>query len=220
MLTPDEVASLAAHTDRIATGELDHIPDTSIQLEPVFRRGEKAVTDQVLSVRKLYNIAVYDDVMWAHVTHPKIADIIADLLGTDDIKMYGDQLFMKAPRTGSAQGWHQDSASWRDIFPMDLVSAWTAIDAATLDNGCLNFAPGTPPLGHVAGRALGPFCRRSGKRRLAHPARSPARRQHQLPPQPNAAPEQRQSDRHAAQGLCRALHARNFLARRSGHRRA
>ena len=157
VLTPDEVTSLAAHTDRIATGELEHIPDTSIQLEPVFRRGEKAVTDQVLAVRKLYNIAVYDDVMWAHVTHPKIADIIADLLGTDDIKMYGDQLFMKAPRTGSAQGWHQDSASWRDIFPMDLVSAWTAIDAATRDNGCLNFALGTHRWGMLRGERLAPF---------------------------------------------------------------
>ena len=71
VLTPDEVAALAAHTDRIATGELDHIPDTSIQLEPVFRRGEKAVTDQVLSVRKLYNIAVYDDVMWPTSPTPK-----------------------------------------------------------------------------------------------------------------------------------------------------
>ena len=92
VLTADEVAVLAAHTDCIATGELDHIPDTSIQLEAVFRRGEKAVPDQVLAVRKLYNLAVYDDVMWAHVTHPKIADIAADLLGTDDIKLYGDQL--------------------------------------------------------------------------------------------------------------------------------
>ena len=220
MLTPDEVAALAAHTDRIAAGELDHIPDTSIQLEPVFRRGEKAVTDQVLAVRKLYSIAVYDDVMWAHVTHPKIADIAADLLGTDDIKMYGDQLFMKAPRTGTAQGWHQDSASWRDIFPMDLVSAWTAIDAATLDNGCLKLRPGHPSLGHVAGRALGPFCRRPKKRRVAHPTRSPPPRQHQLPPQLDASSEQRQSHRYAAQGLCRALHARDFLARRGGHRRA
>ena len=104
----------------------------------------------MLAVRKLYNIAVYDDAMWAHVTHPKIADIIADLLGTDNIKMYGDQLFMKAPRTGSAQGWHQDSASWRDIFPMDLVSAWTAIDAATLDNGCLNL-PQAPTAGVCCG---------------------------------------------------------------------
>ena len=81
--------------------------------------------------------------MWQHATNTKIVDIIADLLDTDDIKLYSDQLFMKAPETGSAQPWHQDSASWRDIFPMDLVSAWTAIDDATPENGCLEFAVGT-----------------------------------------------------------------------------
>lgn len=143
VLSPDEVTDLAKHTDRIAAGQADHIPETSIQLEKVFREGTQVVTDQVLSVRKLFNLAVYDDVMWNHVSNHKIVDIIADLLGTDDIKLYGDQLFMKAPVTGTEQPWHQDSASWRDIFPMDLVTAWTAIDHATLENGCLNFAPGT-----------------------------------------------------------------------------
>ena len=128
VLSAEEVAALAAHTDLIAAGKVEQIPETSIQLEKVFREGEREVADQVLSVRKLYNLAVYDEVMWGHATHPKIVDIIADLLGCDDIKMYGDQLFMKAPVTGTEQPWHQDSASWRDILPMDLVSAWTAID--------------------------------------------------------------------------------------------
>ena len=62
-------------------------------------------------------MAVYDDLLWNHATNPAVVDIVADLLGTDDIKMYGDQLFMKSPVTGTAQPWHQDSASWRDIFP-------------------------------------------------------------------------------------------------------
>ena len=143
MLSKDELEALAAHTDRIAAGEAKHIPETSIQLEKIFRDGEQPVTNQVLSVRKLFNLAVYDEIMWSHVSNPKIVDIVAALLGTDDIKMYGDQLFMKAPKVGTAQGWHQDSASWRDIFPMDLVSAWTAIDPAMEENGCLNFVPGT-----------------------------------------------------------------------------
>ena len=105
------MAALAAHTDLIAAGKVEQIPETSIQLEKVFREGEREVADQVLSVRKLYNLAVYDEVMWGHATHAKIVDIIADLLGCYDIKMYGDQLFMKAPVTGTAQPWHQDSAS-------------------------------------------------------------------------------------------------------------
>ena len=157
VLSAGEVEVLAARCDLIASGGAEHIPETSIQLEKVFREGDRPVTDQVLSVRKLYNLAVHDPVMWDHVCNRKIVDIIADLLGTEDIKMYGDQLFMKAPETGTAQGWHQDSASWRDIFPMDLVSAWTAIDHATPENGCLNFIPGTHRWGMVRKNRLEPF---------------------------------------------------------------
>ena len=157
VLSEDEVAALAARADLIAAGEADHIPDANVQLEPAFLSGEREIENQVLSVRKLNNIAVHDPVMWEHATNPKIVDIIAALLDTDDLKMYGAQLFMKAPEVGRAKAWHQDSEAWRDILPMDLVSSWTAIDAATLDNGCLHFAPGTHRWGMLNGRQLAPF---------------------------------------------------------------
>ena len=157
LLDADEVADLAERADLIAAGKADHIPETSIQLERVFREGEREVENQVLSVRKLFNLAVYDDLLWGHVTNPKIVDVIADLMGTDDIKLYGDQLFMKPPEIGAAQDWHQDSASWRDILPMDLVTAWTSIDHATTDNGCLNFAPGTHRWGMLTRPRLEPL---------------------------------------------------------------
>jgi phytanoyl-CoA hydroxylase len=143
VLTTAEVEQVAAQADLIAAGKADHIPDTSVQLERIFREGKAEVKDQVLAVRKLYDLAVYDQTMWSHVCNPKVVDIITDLLGVEDIKMYGDQLFMKAAETGTAQPWHQDSASWRDILPMDLVTAWTALDEATEENGCLHFIPGT-----------------------------------------------------------------------------
>ena len=157
VLSAGEVASLGDHADLIAAGKATHIPDTSLQLESVFRDGVTAVADRVLATRKLFNMAVYDDLLWRHATNPAVVDIVADLLGTDDIKMYGDQLFMKSPVTGSAQPWHQDSASWRDIFPMDLVTAWTAIDDATLDNGCLCFVPGTHRWGMLSQERLSHF---------------------------------------------------------------
>ena len=50
---------------------------------------------------------------------------------------------MKPPRHGSAKEWHQDSASFRNIFPMDLISAWAAIDNVTIENGCLWMVPGS-----------------------------------------------------------------------------
>ena len=163
VLSSQEVEVLADHTDRIAEGQVKNIPETSTQLEKVYRDGDLEVTNQLLSVRKLFNIAVYDDVMWGHVTNTAIVDIVADLLSTDDIKLYGDQLFMKPPELGAEQPWHQDSGSWRDIFPMDLVSAWTAIDHATTENGCLNFAPGTQRCGMLRGQQREVFVRDLGK---------------------------------------------------------
>ncbi|MCY4484205.1 MAG: phytanoyl-CoA dioxygenase family protein [Spirochaetaceae bacterium] len=157
VLTDHQVATLGDHADLIADGRASHIPDSSLQLEPVFRDGATAVADRVLATRKLFNMAVYDDLLWRHATNPAVVDIVADLLGTDDIKMYGDQLFMKSPVTGSAQPWHQDSASWRDIYPMDLVTAWTAIDDATLNNGCLRFVPGTHRWGMLSKERLDHF---------------------------------------------------------------
>ncbi len=157
VVSAGEVAELADYADRVAAGHVSHIPAERVQLEGPFRRGEAPVVDRVLSVRKLSAVACRDEVFWRHACHPAIVDMVADLLGTDDIKLYNDQLFMKGPRTGSEQPWHQDSASWRDIFPMDLVTAWTAIDEATSQNGCLNFAAGTHRWGMVRKERLEPF---------------------------------------------------------------
>ena len=157
LLSKEEVSFLAARADLVAAGKAPNIPESSIQLEQVFRDGDRSVENQVLSVRKLFNLAVYDQQLWEHIANPKIVDVIADLLGTDDLKLYGDQLFMKPPEVGSAQAWHQDSASWRDILPMDLVTAWTAIDDATEANGCLNFVPGTHRWGMLRRDQLEPF---------------------------------------------------------------
>ena len=64
LLHQEELKTLGQRTDSIAAGKLPHIPQTSVQLEPIFRSGENTIVDQVLSVRKLYDIAVYDDRMW------------------------------------------------------------------------------------------------------------------------------------------------------------
>ncbi len=150
VLSPDEIETLSVQTDLIAAGKAKHIPEANIQLEKDFRNAVKSVENPMQGVRKLSGLANRDSVMWRHADNPKIVNIIADLLGTNDIKLFGDQLFMKAPEgVGTQQPWHQDSASWKTTFPMDLVSAWTAIDAATEENGCLNFIPGTHRWGMV-----------------------------------------------------------------------
>ena len=84
---------------------------------------------------------------WNHVVNEKIVDVISQLLETKDIKLYGNQLLMKNPEVGSEIYWHQDSASWMDIFPRDLITAWTTLDDSTSEDGCLKFIPGSRKFG-------------------------------------------------------------------------
>ena len=143
LLNADEISALASRADLIASGKADHVSAGTVQLEKPFREGDTDVEDRVMSTRKLAHIVPEDEILRAHATNSKIVDVIADLLDSDDITLYGDQLFMKPPHHGSAKEWHQDSASFKNIFPMDLVSAWAAIDNATIDNGCLWMVPGS-----------------------------------------------------------------------------
>jgi len=149
LLSPAEIQALAERSDLIGSGQAAHIPRERIQIEKQFRDNPGAVTDMLAAVRKLAHLANYDDVLRRHSLNAKILDVIADLLGTDDIALYGDQLFMKPAYHGSAKEWHQDSESFRNIFPMDLVSAWAAIDDATIANGCLWMVPGSQRWGVV-----------------------------------------------------------------------
>ena len=155
VLSPEHVDRLGKRADLIASGDAAHIPPDRIQLEKVVRDGETKVDDQRLAVRKLYWLAGYDDVLLEHAKQESVVDIIADLLDTGDIKLYADQLFMKPPMIGAAQGWHQDSGSFKDHFPMDLVTAWAAIDDATVENGCLQFVPGSHKWGLLSKDEVG-----------------------------------------------------------------
>ena len=110
LLSAQEVEPLQRRSDLIAAGGAAHIPDDSTWFEQGYEAAAHSEGERVRSIFKLFNLAVYDAVMWQHVTNVKIVEIIRDLLGSNDIKMYGDQLFMKPPQRGSAVPWHQDSA--------------------------------------------------------------------------------------------------------------
>jgi ectoine hydroxylase-related dioxygenase (phytanoyl-CoA dioxygenase family) len=142
LLTAAELEAVRERADQIASGEAEHVPERWVQPEPAVARGEVSAATRALAVRKLWSLVAFDDVMRAHASHPRILAVIRDLLGPD-IKLYGDQLFMKPPHIGSRKEYHQDSNSWKAIEPYDLVSCWAALDDATEENGCLRVLPGS-----------------------------------------------------------------------------
>jgi non-haem Fe2+, alpha-ketoglutarate-dependent halogenase len=92
----------------------------------------------------------------AHLGHGRVYDIltdsrivacIKDLLG-ENVVGWGSHFFCKMPGDGKRVSWHQDSSYW-PLTPSMAVTAWLAIDDASVENACMRYIPGSHRLGHL-----------------------------------------------------------------------
>ena len=135
LLTSEELDSLRRRMDAISEGRISSFPAEMIEFEPA----ADGNSDRP-AVRKINQCAERDDVFMSHAANSRILDIVELLIGPD-IKLFGSQCFMKPPG-GIQKPYHQDSAYFT-IEPKELVTCWTALDDATIDNGCLWVIPGS-----------------------------------------------------------------------------
>ena len=138
-LEEGEVEALRHRVRQIAEGEL-HFPEESIEYEP------GASGRRMETLRKINGPGLHDPFFVDHARHSRLLDPIVDLIGPD-VKLFGDQLFMKPPG-GIEKTYHQD-CPYFSIEPMAMVSAWVALDDVTEDNGCMYVVPGSHKLGAV-----------------------------------------------------------------------
>jgi ectoine hydroxylase-related dioxygenase (phytanoyl-CoA dioxygenase family) len=150
VLTPDELAAMRRRADEIARGALPEGSRITRQIEPAVERGDATARTYEDSLRKMVKLAWEDEVFRAHALRPAIVERLQALLGPD-ITLYQDQLFMKAPRVGSRQLYHQDQPAGFYIDPPDLlITCWTALDESTEENGCLRYLTGSHKLGPMS----------------------------------------------------------------------
>jgi ectoine hydroxylase-related dioxygenase (phytanoyl-CoA dioxygenase family) len=135
LLTESEIACLRQRVADIANGVVTTYPEASIEYEPGAPR-ERGLAN----VRKLNHCEHHDELLLDAARHPAILDVVESLIGPD-IKLLGEQLFMKPPG-GIEKAYHQDSPYFT-IEPMSLVSAWIALDDVTEENGCLKVIAGS-----------------------------------------------------------------------------
>ena len=146
VLTDDQVEALREHLDAVMEGKSS--------AKPVLLRnllGDKS--EQV--VVQVVNIWEADDVFRAHIYNPTICRMATQLIGTDTLRVWHDQIQYKPPRKGGPTNWHQDHPYWPIIEPPDLVSAWVALDDATVENGCMRMVPRSHKWGPHKGGTIG-----------------------------------------------------------------
>jgi chlorinating enzyme len=80
---------------------------------------------------------------WADrmVNHPKVLDIVEDLLGPN-VLCWTSNLFQKKPMQPQFVSWHQDSTYW-GLEPDEVLTVWIALMPSTPESGCLKVIPGS-----------------------------------------------------------------------------
>lgn len=123
-----------------------------VQLEPLVAQGKSLPDDPLFAVRKIWNLFGREEVITNLATDPKLLDIVEDLLGVSNILFFADKALLKPPKIGVEKPWHQD-LPYFPFEPKDSsgvhLAAWIALDQATVENGCMQYIPGSHKMGNL-----------------------------------------------------------------------
>ncbi len=72
----------------------------------------------------------------------KAITAVQQLIG-DPVVLHLDQVFLKPGKQGAGTNWHQDNAYFRIEDPLKGTAMWTAVHAATVENGTIHVIPGS-----------------------------------------------------------------------------
>ncbi|WP_327701911.1 chlorinating enzyme [Streptomyces decoyicus] len=128
-------------------------------LRPKLLNTKKAIYKQDKAVSGNTNLANYDrhldvDFLAEHIARPEIVDRVSSLLGPD-VLCWRSEFFPKYPGDEGTD-WHQadnfsnvaGSKHPQIVWPEDVefggtITVWSAFTEASLENGCLQFIPGS-----------------------------------------------------------------------------
>lgn len=140
ILEDDEIARLREEYDReferARSGQV-HFRNLAISDTDDLDEKNKAET-QMLQIMQMCERNIY----FRHLLYDaRILDRIEDLIGPN-IQLFHDQALFKPAHHGGPVHWHQDNAYWQ-CSPPNLVSCWLTLDDVTIENGAMQFIPGT-----------------------------------------------------------------------------
>jgi phytanoyl-CoA hydroxylase len=103
---------------------------------------------QLDCVRKLQTFVDFEPRLKNIAWHPNLQKVVSRLLEAAP-ELFADQALSKPPGIGREKPWHQDHAFFNLPMGTPIVGTWTALDPATLENGCMHVKPGTHKEGPV-----------------------------------------------------------------------
>jgi hypothetical protein len=129
------------------------LPGASVMWEPGFAPCGRDQAARELGIRKYFQFAQADPFFWGLLRDRRLTDPVEAVLGAG-VQVLQTMALVKPPEIGSAKDWHQDTPYFAIAPVAACVGIWLALDAATTENGCMQFVPGSHrdgPRPHVQG---------------------------------------------------------------------
>lgn len=153
LLDDDELKQLQDEIDAIMLGKASVDYDSMLmQLDSEDGAYDKAGPQtkghkgSTLNYRKIQDLE-FDPVFLRFMQWPIFRDICQRAYGHADIACFRAMFMNKPAKKGTFLPWHQDR--WKHLDRDPLVTLWTALDPATMENGCVQIIPGSHKLGLI-----------------------------------------------------------------------
>jgi ectoine hydroxylase-related dioxygenase (phytanoyl-CoA dioxygenase family) len=152
VLSANDLAALQQRIDDIMLGKADVDYDRMLmQLDSLDGRnaGEqtKGFKGATLAYRKIQELE-FDQLFLAYMQRPIFEAICERVYGVEtEITAFRAMFMNKPAHQGTLLPWHQDR--WTHLDRDPLITVWTALDPATVANGCVQVIPGSHHMGLI-----------------------------------------------------------------------
>jgi phytanoyl-CoA hydroxylase len=103
-----------------------------------------------LRPEQLHHWLMWEDPFWVRlVADARLLDQVEPIIGRN-MALFASHYICKPGGDGLPVLWHQDGSYW-PLEPMEVVTAWLAVDDSSRENGCMRVIPGShrgPMLAH------------------------------------------------------------------------
>ena len=134
--TPEEVTWLRGIYDHLIETRAGRETGDQFDLAGLDEEGQQATLPQLL------NPSTYAPELTEGLYRVTALAIARQLLGADATPS-GEHAIFKPARTGAETPWHQDEAYWDPAKEYASLSIWIPLQDATVENGCMQFVPGS-----------------------------------------------------------------------------
>lgn len=154
LLTSEELSALQQRIDDLMMGRL---PNERFYFQLDSETGEYgdvpsggAWAGPTLKYRKIQELQ-RDDLFMAYMRHPYFRALTRQLIG-ENVAIYRAMFMNKPAHAGTILPYHQDAGTQWGLTKDPEITVWTALDPATVANGCVQIIPGSHKLGLLSER--------------------------------------------------------------------